>query len=200
MARRAGGKLSTSRRAFFAPPRRRVRRSGIASAALISANSAAAPSLVAATGYDSVGGNPILLLSPAMTMEIAESVESIATSSEILIVDDDRSSCEILAKILALRGYRVDVAYDGPTALDLVQKKTYGLALIDYRMPGMDGVELYRRIRQLRPDVVGVFVTGFPTIDTVYPAIAVGVKRVIAKPAGSSELIQVIEEFVGRPR
>ena len=44
-------------------------------------------------------------------------------------------------------------------------------------MPGMDGVELYRRIRQLRPDVVGVFVTGFPTIDTVYPAIAVGVER-----------------------
>ena len=60
-------------------------------------------------------------------------------------------------------------------------------------------MELYRRIRQLRPDVVGVFVTGFPTIDTVYPAIAVGVERVIAKPAGSNELIDVIEEFVGKP-
>ena len=135
-----------------------------------------------------------------MAMGITEAIESVATSSEILIVDDDRSSCEILAKILALRGYRVDVAYDGLTALELVQKKTYGLALIDYRMPGMDGVELYRRIRQMRPDVVGVFVTGFPTIDTVYPAIAVGVERVLAKPAGSNELIQVIEEFVGRPR
>jgi ActR/RegA family two-component response regulator len=44
-----------------------------------------------------------------------------------------------------------------------------------------------------------VFVTGFPTIETVYPAIAVGVERVIAKPAGSGELLSVIEEFVGKP-
>jgi CheY-like chemotaxis protein len=135
-----------------------------------------------------------------MPKGIVEAVESMTTSGEILIVDDDRSSCEILAKLLSLRGYRVDVAYDGPTALEFVEKKTYGLALIDYRMPGMDGVELYRRILQMRPEVVGVFVTGFPTIDTVYPAIAVGVERVIAKPAGSNELIQVIEEFVGKPR
>ena len=132
-------------------------------------------------------------------MVITEMLKSVATSQRILIVDDDRSSCEILSKILALRGYRVDMAYDGYTALELIREQEYGLALIDYRMPGMDGVELYRRIRELRPELVGVFVTGFPTIDTVYPAIAVGVERVIAKPAGSGELLSVIEEFVGKP-
>jgi CheY-like chemotaxis protein len=123
----------------------------------------------------------------------------VATSQRVLIVDDDRTSCEILAKILSLRGYRVDAAHDGYTALEMVQHGDYGLALIDYRMPGMDGVELYRRIREMRPSLVGVFVTGFPTIDTVYPAIAVGVQRVIAKPAGSTELLSVIEEFLGKP-
>jgi CheY-like chemotaxis protein len=132
-------------------------------------------------------------------MVASETVKSVAINQRILIVDDDRSSCEILSKILSLRGYRVDAAYDGYTALELIQQRDYGLALIDYRMPGMDGVELYRRIRELRPGLVGVFVTGFPTIDTVYPAIAVGVERVIAKPAGSGELLSVIEEFVGKP-
>ncbi len=132
-------------------------------------------------------------------MAVFEMLKSVATSQRILIVDDDRSSCEIISKILALRGYRVDVAFDGYSALELIREQDYGLALIDYRMPGMDGVELYRRIRELRPELVGVFVTGFPTIDTVYPAIAVGVERVIAKPAGSGELLSVIEEFVGKP-
>jgi two-component system, NtrC family, response regulator HydG len=130
-----------------------------------------------------------------------ETAHAVATSQRILIVDDDRSSCEILKKMLALRGYQVDVATDGQAALELLQgEATYGLALIDYRMPGMDGVELYRRIRELHPEVVGVFVTGFPTIDTVYPAISVGVERVISKPVGSNELVHVIEEFVGKPR
>ena len=132
-------------------------------------------------------------------MPISETVKPVATSQRILIVDDDRISCEILSKILSLRGYAVDTACDGYTALELIQHRDYGLALIDYRMPGMDGVELYRRVRELRPSMVGVFVTGFPTIDTVYPAIAVGVERVIAKPAGSNELLEVIQEFIGKP-
>ena len=72
-------------------------------------------------------------------MEYEEPRRSTATSHRILIVDDDRSSCEIIAKILSLRRYDVDVAYNGPAALELIQERDYGLALIDYRMPGMDG-------------------------------------------------------------
>lgn len=105
----------------------------------------------------------------------------------------------MIAKMLSLRGYRADVAHSGEAALDKVGHNDYRLALIDYRMPGMDGVELYRRMREVRPDVVGVFLTGFPTIDTIFPAIDAGVERILAKPANSNELFEVVERFVGKP-
>ena len=92
-----------------------------------------------------------------------------AADSPILVVDDDPNYCTLLSKLLARRHYQVDVAHDGSAALDLVAHRPYRLALIDYRMPEMGGVELYRRIHELQPEMVGVFVTGYPTIDTVYP-------------------------------
>jgi two-component system, NtrC family, response regulator HydG len=122
-----------------------------------------------------------------------------AAGLPILIVDDDRNLCTVIQKLLALRHYQVDVAYNGNMALELVEHKPYGLALIDFRMPGMNGVELYNRIKMLRPNVIGVFLTGYPTIDTVYPAIQLGVQRVLSKPANFDELFEVIEEYVGRP-
>ena len=66
-------------------------------------------------------------------------------------MDDNRSSCEIIAKILSLRSYDVDVAYNGSDALELIRERDYGLALIDYRMPGMDGVELIGKFASCGP-------------------------------------------------
>ena len=65
----------------------------------------------------------------------------------ILCVDDDPDTCASMSDILTDLGYLVSVAYDGHAALQLVQQQPYGLALLDYRMPGMDRLELYRRIR-----------------------------------------------------
>ena len=89
----------------------------------------------------------------------------------ILLVDDNPDACAMAAKLLWSWGYQADVAYDGPAALKLVDQKAYGLAIIDYQMPGMNGVELFRQLRQLRPDIAGIFLTGFTTIEVVYPAI-----------------------------
>ncbi len=118
-------------------------------------------------------------------------------SFNILVVDDDRTTCAYVAKILAERDWQVDTACDGPAALGLVRKKAYDAVVLDYRMPGMDGAELYRRIQEVQPGVPGVFVTGYPSIETVFPAIEAGAHRVLAKPVDPKELVRVVEEQLG---
>ena len=93
----------------------------------------------------------------------------------------------------------MDVAGSGPAALELAERQAYRLAVIDFQMPGMNGVELFRRLRELQPELMGVFLTGFPNIDTVYPAIEAGIERVLAKPVNDAELFAVVEGLAGHP-
>jgi two-component system, NtrC family, response regulator HydG len=115
----------------------------------------------------------------------------------ILIVDDDPDAGAMMAKLLSACGFDADVAGDGFRALELADRKQFGIAIIDYRMPGMNGVELFRRLREMRPDLAAIFLTGYPTIDVVYPAIEAGIIRVLSKPADFQELVPLLEEHLG---
>jgi DNA-binding response OmpR family regulator len=114
----------------------------------------------------------------------------------ILIVDDNRDACSMLSRLLSAFGYESDIAYDGRTALNLVAAKNYGIAIIDYQMPGLNGVELYRQLRAAHPELDAVFLTGYTTIDVVYPAIEAGVLRVLSKPVDFQELLPLLEEHL----
>lgn len=115
----------------------------------------------------------------------------------ILLVDDDRDSCYSMAKCLQLLGYDVESAYDPRTALKLVEQKQFGLAITDYQMPRMNGVEMFQRMRQLRPDLPGILLTGFATHDIVSPATKAGIEHVLTKPANFKELTSIIDEVLG---
>ncbi len=114
--------------------------------------------------------------------------------TRILVVDDDDNTRQYLAKILSFRHWDVDTAGDGPGAVALAQGQTYDAMVLDYRMPGMDGAEVCRRIRQLQPAIRGVFITGFPTVDTVFPVVESGADRVLAKPVDPKQLLGVLDE------
>jgi two-component system response regulator HydG len=119
-------------------------------------------------------------------------------SFRILVVDDDEGTRAYIAKVLSLKGWKVDAAGDGETGLALVQERAYDAVVLDYRMPRMNGAEVCRRIREMQPGIRPIFLTGFPTIDTVYPAIEGGADRVLAKSADLQELIGVLEEEMAR--
>jgi CheY-like chemotaxis protein len=117
----------------------------------------------------------------------------------ILVVDDDVDICRNLSDILSDLGYRVDSAYDGPSALELVCQRTYDVALLDYKMPGMDGLTLYREIKKQRAGTVSLLVTAYASPTTAEEALTAGAWKVVAKPVDFAELLGFVDEAIGQP-
>ncbi len=117
----------------------------------------------------------------------------------ILVVDDDADICRNLCDILADLGYEVDSAPDGPSALVLIDQKPYDVALLDYKMPGMDGLTLYREIKRRRADTVSLLVTAFASRETADEALTAGAWKVLSKPVDFGKLLGLVEEAVCQP-
>lgn len=116
------------------------------------------------------------------------------TNKAVLIVDDDKDTCSNLSDILTDEGYFVDVAYRGQDGLDLIKAHPYRLALLDYKLPHMTGIELFCRMREVCGNLDGLLVTGYASIATTEAALAAGLRRVVSKPVDMPELMPLIEE------
>jgi CheY-like chemotaxis protein len=117
----------------------------------------------------------------------------------ILIVDDEVDTCRNLADILADLDYRVATAYDGPSALELVRQQPFDLALLDYKMPGMDGLTLYREIKKIRAGTVAIVVTAYAGGGTAEEALAAGAWQVLPKPVDFPRLVGLVDEVLDQP-
>jgi DNA-binding NtrC family response regulator len=120
-------------------------------------------------------------------------------AASILVVDDDVDTCRNLSDILTDLGYQVDTAHDGPSALRLARSRPYDLALLDLKMPGMDGLTLYRELRKVRAATVAIIVTAYASKATADEALAAGAWRVLPKPVDFPRLLGLVEEAVGQP-
>jgi two-component system, NtrC family, response regulator HydG len=117
----------------------------------------------------------------------------------ILIVDDDVDTCRNLSDILTDLGYRVDTANDGATALELVRQQTYDVALLDLKMPGMDGLTLYREIKKLRSGTVAIIVTAYAGSAVAEEAFTAGAWQLVPKPIDAPKLLGLVDEALGQP-
>jgi CheY-like chemotaxis protein len=117
----------------------------------------------------------------------------------ILVVDDDVDTCRNLSDILTDMGYHVDIAHDGPSALELARRHSYDLALLDFKMPGMDGLTLYRELRKLQAETVAIVVTAFAGKTTTEEALAAGAWRVLPKPVDFPRLLGLVDQALGQP-
>lgn len=117
----------------------------------------------------------------------------------ILVVDDEEDICANLKDILTDLGYQVDTATSGSAALELVKHKCYEVALLDLKMPEMDGVTLYRKIKEIRADTVAIVVTAYASDETAESALGAGAWRILPKPVEFPRLMTLIEEALGQP-
>ncbi len=112
--------------------------------------------------------------------------------NHVLLVDDEEEFVQALAKRLRARGLDVETAADGAAALEKVQHSRYHAVVLDLAMPGMDGVETLRRIKELDPQAQVILLTGHGTVHAGVEAMKIGAMDFLEKPAEFSDLMDKI--------
>ena len=127
-------------------------------------------------------------------------VEEEKPKPRILLIDDDENIRRVLTEILQEKGYKVDPAETGERAIELSNKRFYNIALIDIRLPDMSGVELLTRLKETKPKMRKVIITGYPTLENAIEALNRGAHAYIVKPLDISKALATIEQQLEKQR
>jgi DNA-binding NtrC family response regulator len=114
-------------------------------------------------------------------------------STKILVIDDDENIRLTLAAILKDEGYFVDVAMTGKEAIQKSETTVYNLALIDIRLPDMEGTDLLGRMKEAVPKMRKVIVTGYPSVQNAIGALNKQADAYILKPVEIDKLLNTIK-------
>ena len=114
--------------------------------------------------------------------------------ARILVVDDNKNVRDTLKAILEREGYLVDYAVNGKEAIKKTEETTYNLALLDIRLPDMEGVELLKLMKDGVPRTCKIMVTGYPTMQNAISALNKNADAYLVKPVDIKKLLQVVKD------
>jgi len=114
--------------------------------------------------------------------------------ASILIVEDDTNIRETLNTILQQKGYNTDTAKNGQEAIQKSQTKFFNIALLDIKLPDMEGTKLLTTLHETLPKMVKIMITGYPSLENAVEALNQGADAYIIKPVKPEKLLALIEE------
>lgn len=117
-----------------------------------------------------------------------------AEQTSVLVVDDNEDLLDTLALILKRRGFSVDTAGDGACAVDKFKSRQFDVILMDIVMPRMNGVEAFRRIREMSPRAKVILMTAYSEEELMKMALDEGAHQVVHKPIRIDQMIEMIKE------
>jgi DNA-binding response OmpR family regulator len=118
----------------------------------------------------------------------------------ILIVDDEKNIRLTLSQALETLDVQTDTAADGGEALIKLKEKEFALILLDLKMPGMDGMEVLRRVREIRPDIRIIILTAYGTVELAVEAMKLGAADFIQKPFAPVEIRELVSRVLDREK
>jgi signal transduction histidine kinase len=118
----------------------------------------------------------------------------------VLVVDDELGIREGCRRALTSSGFEVEVAENGPDGLHKLREGGFDVLLVDAMMPGMSGLEMMQQVRKIAPDMIGIIITGYATIELAVQAIREGAHDFIAKPFTHELLLHIINREMDRAR
>jgi len=121
-------------------------------------------------------------------------------AGSVLVVDDEFSVRDSLESWFKKDGYRTGTAKDAQEALECLRRDDWDVVLLDIKMPGMDGLELQRRIHDVNPDLAIVMITAFASVDTAVQALKQGAFDYITKPIDPDELSHLVRKAIEQHR
>jgi len=118
------------------------------------------------------------------------------SKKSILVIDDDKSVLRAFTLILKKDDYDVDTAENGKEALEKAETGGYDAALIDVRLPDMDGTDLLPKLQKILPEAAKIVITGFPSLETGIKSLDVGADAYLVKPVKPEDLLVLIREKI----
>src|SRR3972149_211373 len=115
-------------------------------------------------------------------------------TARILIVDDDENIRKVLAAILEDEGYSVESVDTAKKGIEKSETDFFNLALLDVRLPDMEGIELLAKLRETKPKMRKIIITGYPTLQNAVGAVNKGADAYVMKPFDVEKILQTIKD------